>query len=125
MGSGWCGLRQTTRRSATSFSLCGIASRRPSNDVLMLTCVSSELPAEMAHMLATTRTLTVLTTCLLAWFPPSQPAYAHSVNLAQRAMIYPPACTISCVSARGQISCPNFLTTPDHYPCVDYRMVAT
>src|SRR6516165_8861788 len=33
------------------------------------------------------------------------------------------ACAPACVvSRRGGLYCPNFLTTPDHWPCVDYKM---
>jgi hypothetical protein len=33
------------------------------------------------------------------------------------------ACAAACVvSRRGGLYCPNFLTTPDHWPCVDYKM---
>ena len=35
------------------------------------------------------------------------------------------ACVPKCMISRGQISCPNFLVTTDHYPCVDYKMEQT
>jgi hypothetical protein len=37
----------------------------------------------------------------------------------------PPSCYVQCVVSRGVISCPHFLDTPEHYPCVDYKMELT
>jgi hypothetical protein len=35
------------------------------------------------------------------------------------------ACLLKCMISRGQILCPDFLVTTEHYPCVDYKMEQT
>jgi hypothetical protein len=35
------------------------------------------------------------------------------------------ACLPKCMISHGQILCPNFLVTTEHYPCVDYKMEQT
>jgi hypothetical protein len=44
---------------------------------------------------------------------------ARAVAISNNSITCAPVCEMS---RRGRIYCPNFLTTPDHWPCVGYKM---
>jgi hypothetical protein len=72
------------------------------------------------------RRFETLALCLLGMASDSSIAFARSARLPLRVTVQAaPACSTNCVNARGRISCPNFLTTTDQWPCAQYWMVPT
>jgi hypothetical protein len=62
--------------------------------------------------------------CIIAT---TQTAMSWHVPARRFAVVPVPDCSSLCTISRGQISCPNFLVTPDNYPpgCYTYKMTLT
>ena len=69
--------------------------------------------------------LTIVALCLPGVVADTPTAYGRSARLPLRLTVTAPACSTGCVSARGRISCPHFLTTTDQWPCAQYWVVQT